>query len=92
MIGKKKKEDVLSVIILNKIFHKETGKYLLSLYGKGFDSEYVDDDDDLEGENVVNVLGIFGGLPLDSLFIKDKILIVFRIAIISIAILNTNII
>jgi hypothetical protein len=90
VIGKKKKEDVLSVIILNKIFHKEMGKYSLSLCGKEFDSEYVVDDD-LEGKNL-NVLVIFGGLPLDSLFIKDKILIVFRIAIISIAILNTNIV
>jgi len=81
VIGKKKKEDDLSVIILNKIFHKEMGKYSLSLWDKGFDLEIVD-----------NVLGIFVDLYPGSLYFKAKRLIVFRMAIISITILNTNMI
>jgi hypothetical protein len=91
VIGKKKKEDDLSVIILNKIFHKEMGKYSLSLWGKGFDLEIVDDDA-LDGKDVDNVLGMFVDLYLGSLYLKAKRLIVFRMAIISITILDTNMI
>jgi hypothetical protein len=76
VIGKKKKEDDLSVIILNKIFHKEMGKYSLSLWDKGFDLEIVDDDA-LDGKDVDNVLGMFIDLYLGSLYFKDKRLIVF---------------
>ena len=92
VIGKKKKEDDLSVIILNKIFHKEMGKYSLSLWDKGFDLEIVDVDDALDGKDVDNVLGMFVDLYLGSLYFKVKRLIVFRMAITSITILNTNII
>jgi hypothetical protein len=91
VIGKKKKEDDLSVIILNKIFHKEMGKYSLSLWDKGFDLEIVDDDA-LDGKDVDNVLGMFVDLYLGSLYFKAKRLIVFLMAIISITILNTNMI
>ena len=91
VIGKKKKEDDLSVIILNKIFHKEMGKYSLSLWDKGFDLEIVDDDA-LDGKDVDNVLGMFVDLYLGSLYFKANRLIVFRMAITSITILNTNII
>ena len=91
VIGKKKKEDDLSVIILNKIFHKEMGKYSLSLWDKGFDLEIVDDDA-LDGKDVDNVLGMFVDLYLGSLYFKANRLIVFRMAIISITILNTNMI
>ena len=92
VIGKKKKEDDLSVIILNKIFHKEMGKYSLSLWDKGFDLEIVDDDDALDGKDVDNVLGMFVDLYLGSLYFKAKSLIVFRMPIISITIPNTNMI
>jgi len=91
VIGKKKKEDDLSVIILNKIFHKEMGKYSLSLWDKGFDLEIVDDDA-LDGKDVDNVLGMLVDLYPGSLYFKAKRLIVFRMAIISITILDTNMI
>ena len=91
MIGKKKKEDDLSVNVLNKIFHKEMGKYSLSLWDKGFDLEIVDDDT-LDGKDVDNVLAMLGDLYLGSLYFKAKRLIVFRMAIISITILDTNMI
>ena len=64
------------------------GWYLLSLCGKGFDSESVDDD--LEGKDVDNVFGIFGDLLSGSLYFRAKRLIILRIAIISITILNKN--
>jgi hypothetical protein len=91
VIGKKKKEDDLSVNVLNKIFHKEMGKYSLSLWVKEFDLEIVDDDT-LDGKDVDNVLGMLGDLYLGSLYFKAKRLIVFRMAIISITILDTNMI
>jgi hypothetical protein len=87
VIGKKKKEAALSVIILNKISLKEMGRCSLSLGGKVFDSENVDSDD-FEGKDA----DIFVDVYLSSLCFNTKRLIVFRMTIISITILNTNMI